>query len=103
MSIPHLFNFAPELCISDSELLVLSVQSIHIFNCVLQLLFQSKIVAHYIADFLLVFKFVIEREFVQQLASLRFEQAFSLQVLLIVVDFELTLLQDIFFAINLSL
>lgn len=83
--------------------MVLSVQSIHIFNCVFQLLFQSKIVAHYIADFLLLLKFVIELEFVQQLASLRFEQAFTLQVLLIMVDFELTLLQDVFFPVNLSL
>ena len=87
MPIPHLFNFVPEFSISHSELLILPIQSIYIFNRVFQLLFQSKVVAHYIADFLLVLKFVIELEFVEQLARLRFEQAFTLQVLLIVVDF----------------
>lgn len=100
----HLFNLDFKLANSLEVLAIHLVQPVYIPNCFLKLVFESEIVAHDVADpSVLNLIALVHLELVEKQTRFMVEQALSLQILLIVVHFELALLQQVLFSVKLVL
>ena len=76
-----------------------SFESVDVLDCVFELVFKLQVVADNVTD-ALVWHRVIHLELIKQLSRLAIEQAFALQVLLIVVHFQFVVLQQVLFPVD---
>lgn len=73
--------------------------TIHVLNCLFKPILEVEVISDDVADALVLHR-VIHLEFVQKLTSLTVKKTLPLQILLVVVHFQLIVLQEVLFPIN---
>lgn len=73
--------------------------TIHVLNCLFEPILEVEVISDDVADALVLHR-VIHLEFVQKLTSLTVKKTLPLQILLVVVHFQLIVLQEVLFPIN---
>ena len=104
MALPHLFNLSLEFVYGLEVLCVHFIEPVDVLNRLFQLVLEGEVVTDDVADPpILNLLALIHLELVEQLSCLAFEQTFALEVLLVVVHFQLALLQYVLFPVQLVL
>ena len=101
LALLHFLHFGFQFMNCISVAIALILDTVQFLHCLFQLLFKCKIVTEDVA-YCLLGRRLIELKFVEQLSSFTVKQTFTLQVLLVVVYFELCLLQLILFAVKIA-